>query len=176
MRLWLEQLNNLEVWMCRAVARPVRYRGVQQAFAWVSRLGDGVFWYSLIAILPLADGLDGLKAGLHMLMTGGVALLLYKALKGLTRRVRPCHHDPQVPALIPPLDHYSFPSGHTLHAVSFSTVAIAHYSELAWLLVPFSLLVAASRVVLGLHYPSDVLVAIALGLGLGYVSILPLVW
>lgn len=174
MRLWLEQLNDLEGWICRAAARPVQYRGVQPAFAGISRLGDGVLWYSLIAILPLADGLDGLMASLHMLATGGVALLLYKSLKGVTRRERPCHHDPGISALIPPLDRYSFPSGHTLHAFSFSTVAIYHYPELAWVLAPFSLLVAISRVVLGLHYPSDVLVAIAMGLGLGYAAVLPL--
>lgn len=174
MRVWLEQLNDLEAWVCRAAARPVQYRGVEWVFAWVSRLGDGVFWYSLIAILPLADGLDGLKAASHMLITGGVALLLYKSLKGMTRRERPCYRDPQVAALVPPLDRYSFPSGHTLHALSFSTVAIFHYPELVWVLAPFSLLVALSRVVLGLHYPSDVLVATVLGLGLGYLAILPL--
>ncbi|MGE5153269.1 MAG: phosphatase PAP2 family protein [Bdellovibrio bacteriovorus] len=176
MRLWLEQLNDLEGWVCRAAARPIQYRGVHQIFAWISRLGDGVFWYSLIAVLPLADGLDGLKVGLHMLVTGGVALILYKSLKGMTRRARPCHHDPRIAALIPPLDRYSFPSGHTLHAVSFSTVAVGHYPELGWLLVPFSLLVALSRIVLGLHYPSDVLVAVVLGLGLGYAALLPTGW
>jgi undecaprenyl-diphosphatase len=42
-------------------------------------------------------------------------------------------------------------------------VAIAFYPMLAWLLVPFTLLVAISRVVLGLHYPSDVLAGAALG-------------
>src|SRR5262249_62222418 len=54
------------------------------------------------------------------------------------------------------LDRYSFPSGHTLHAVSFTTLGVVSFPELAWLLVPFASLVAASRVILGLHYPSDV--------------------
>ena len=45
----------------------------------------------------------------------------------------------------------------------FSVVAIAFYPMLAWLLVPFTVLVAISRVVLGLHYPSDVLAGAALG-------------
>lgn len=40
---------------------------------------------------------------------------------------------------------------------------LPNFPELAWLLVPFTLLVAASRVVLGLHYPSDVLAGAALG-------------
>jgi undecaprenyl-diphosphatase len=138
----------------------------------ISRLGNGVFWYSLMAVLPVVDGAYGLAAALHMLLTGGVALLLYKALKGSTRRVRPCHYTIDINAGAPPLDRYSFPSGHTLHALSFSTVALFYYPQLAWLLVPFTLLVAASRVVLGLHYPSDVLVACVIGLGLGYASIL----
>ena len=75
-------------------------------------------------------------------------------------------------AHVPPLDEFSFPSGHTLHAVAFTAVACAWYPPLALLLVPFALLVAASRVVLGLHYPSDVLAAIAIGGALATGSIL----
>ncbi|HOV59357.1 MAG TPA: phosphatase PAP2 family protein, partial [Rhodanobacteraceae bacterium] len=58
-----------------------------------------------------------------------------------------------------------------LHAVSFSLVAIAYCPPLVVLLLPFTLLVAASRVVLGLHYPSDVLAASALGTGLASLSL-----
>jgi undecaprenyl-diphosphatase len=160
--------------MCRVASRPGQHLGLSRSFALISRLGDGVFWYTLIAILPLVDGLAGLKASLHMLATGGVALALYKGLKGYTRRERPCDYTVEITALVPPLDRYSFPSGHTLHAVGFTIVAMHHYPELGWLLVPFTVMVAGSRVVLGLHYPSDVLVAVAMGfaLGLGSVSLL----
>jgi undecaprenyl-diphosphatase len=78
----------------------------------------------------------------------------------------------RVTARVPPLDHYSFPSGHTLHAVSFTVVALNYYPRLALLLVPFTLLVASSRVALGLHYPSDVLAAAGMGLALAYAGIL----
>jgi undecaprenyl-diphosphatase len=61
------------------------------------------------------------------------------------------------------LDRYSFPSGHTLHAMSFSTVAIASFPELSLLLVPFAGMIALSRVVLGLHYPTDVVAGAAIG-------------
>jgi undecaprenyl-diphosphatase len=70
-----------------------------------------------------------------------------------------------------PLDEFSFPSGHTLHAVAFTLVALAHYPALAPLLLPFTACVATSRVVLGLHYPSDVLAATAIGIGLAALAL-----
>ncbi|HNW79764.1 MAG TPA: phosphatase PAP2 family protein, partial [Candidatus Competibacteraceae bacterium] len=70
-----------------------------------------------------------------------------------------------------PLDEYSFPSGHTLHAVSFSIIAVYYYPVLAWLVLPFTVLVALSRLVLGLHYPSDVLAGILLGAALASLTL-----
>ncbi|MCG6863100.1 MAG: phosphatase PAP2 family protein [Chromatiaceae bacterium] len=172
MKLWLQQLNEVETPICRAWSQAFRPERVQRLFAVVSRLGDGVFWYSLIFILPLVDGWDGVRASLHMLLTGLAVLTVYKSLKEATRRERPCHSAPDIRTVVPPLDHYSFPSGHTLHAVSFTVVALHYYPQLAWILVPFTLLVACSRVVLGLHYPSDVLAAAGVGSALGYAGIL----
>lgn len=172
MRLWFQRLNQREAPFCLTWSRRGQRAWLLRPFALVSRLGDGVFWYSLIAVLPLMAGLSGLKASLHMLLTGAVALGLYKSLKLVTRRERPCDYASEIIALVPPLDRYSFPSGHTLHAVSFSTVAIYYFPDLAWVLVPFTLLVASSRVVLGLHYPSDVLIATLIGLFLGGSSLL----
>jgi undecaprenyl-diphosphatase len=99
----------------------------------------------------------------RMAGTGLVCTLIYKWLKSKTSRPRPFAVENAVRAGADPLDPFSFPSGHTLHAVAFSVVAIAFYPVLAWLLAPFTLLVAISRVVLGLHYPSDVLAGAALG-------------
>lgn len=72
---------------------------------------------------------------------------------------------------MPPLDRYSFPSGHTLHAVCFTGIACAYQPLFAWVLVPFALLVALSRLVLGLHYPSDVLAGALIGGGLALSSL-----
>jgi undecaprenyl-diphosphatase len=61
------------------------------------------------------------------------------------------------------LDEFSFPSGHVLHSVSFSIMLCTYYPGLASILWPFSVLVALSRVSLGLHYASDVIVGAAIG-------------
>ena len=140
-------------------------------FAAVSRLGDGLFWYGLMGAMVWLDGIEGLRASAHLAAVGAVSLLLYKGLKRWTRRPRPYAADRRIRAWVAPLDEFSFPSGHTLHAVAFSLVAMAHVPALAWWLVPFTASIAASRVVLGLHYPSDVLAATAIGSLLAAVSL-----
>ncbi len=146
-------------------------RAVGLFFGAVSRLGDGLFWYALMIGLILVGGYRGLLAAGHMAATGLLALLLYRQLKRWTQRPRPYRVCPGVIAHVPPLDEFSFPSGHTLQAVSFTYVALAWFPPLAPLLLTFTTLVAVSRVTLGLHYPSDVLAAIALGSGLGASSL-----
>ena len=157
--------------VCVAANRWGARRMVGLFFGAISRLGDGVFWYTLMAVLALFGGRDGLIAAAHMAVTGLAALLLYRLLKRWTRRPRPYRSCPGVIAHVPPLDEFSFPSGHTLQAVSFTVVALAWYPPMAPLLLGFTTLVAASRVILGLHYPSDVLAAIAIGGGLGTASL-----
>ncbi|MFZ5573964.1 MAG: phosphatase PAP2 family protein [Pseudomonadota bacterium] len=128
-----------------------------------SRLGDGLFWYALMGALVAWHGPAALPAVLHMTVAGLAGTLLYKWLKGATERPRPYQVCPTICCLTAPLDRFSFPSGHTLHAVVFSLVATAYYPALGWLVWPFTALVAASRLVLGLHYLSDVAVGALLG-------------
>ena len=93
-------------------------------------------------------------------------VLIYALLKRVFVRERPFITHAGIDRAAPPLDRYSFPSGHTLHAVSFTWQCAAHFPELLLVLVPLAALIAASRVVLGLHYPSDVLAGAALGAAL----------
>jgi len=166
-----ERLTLHDVGWCLRSNRLCARSGALRYFAAVSRLGDGVFWYTLMATLVVFDGLAGLRASLHLALTGLVVLVLYKLLKRWTRRPRPFASDVRIRAWVAPLDEFSFPSGHTLHAVAFSLVAMAHYPMLALLLVPFTASVALSRVVLGLHYPSDVLAATVIGSALAALSL-----
>jgi undecaprenyl-diphosphatase len=98
-------------------------------------------------------------------------VLLYKWLKSRTSRPRPYQARTAIRRGADPLDNFSFPSGHTLHAASFSILAIAYFPPAAWLCLPFAALVAASRLVLGLHYPTDVLAGAAIGAALAFGSL-----
>ena len=153
--------------LCLRANRWGARRVVGALFRMVSRLGDGVFWYVLMAVLSVFGGERGLRATVEMAATGLLALTLYRLLKHWTQRPRPFRSVDGIVAHVPPLDEFSFPSGHTLQAVSFSLIACAWFPMLTPLLLVFTLLVAASRIVLGLHYPSDVLAASAIGLVLG---------
>jgi undecaprenyl-diphosphatase len=159
-------LMQLRAWdhaLCIHFNRGIRIRPVLHFFRIVSRLGDGVFWYVLGLALLAVQGVQALGPVVQMVLTGAFCTVLYKWLKSKTSRPRPCAVETAVRAGAAPLDAFSFPSGHTLHAVAFSVVATVYYPALAWVLVPFSVLVAMSRLVLGLHYPSDVLAGAALG-------------
>lgn len=164
------RVDQVERRVCLFANAAARQFVVRRLFQTVSRLGDGVFWYALMAFLPLAFGFDGLLTSAQMLAAGLVGLALYKVLKQTLVRERPFIGLLGIECAMPPLDRYSFPSGHTLHAVLFTCIAVAHYPALGLFLVPFAVLIAASRVILGLHYPTDVAAGAAIGGALAMVS------
>ncbi|KJS76550.1 MAG: phosphatase PAP2 family protein [Xanthomonadaceae bacterium] len=164
------RLARYELYLCLLFNRGCRFSALRAFFAAVSRLGDGIAWYALMLALPLVHGLHGLAASAHMLAVGGGGMLIYRQIKRRTERPRPFRLSRAIKIGTPPLDKYSFPSGHTLHAVGFTVVAIQYLPLLVWLLVPFGLLVAASRLVLGLHYPTDVVFGALIGFGVALLS------
>ena len=159
----MRRFDAAELSLCVQLNRACARRSVREFFRAISRLGDGVFWYALMLVLPILFGDVGRHAALQMVATGLVGVALYKGLKRTLVRERPFISDARIHLGTAPLDRYSFPSGHTLHAVSFTILVSTYFPEFAVLLVPFAALVAASRVVLGLHYPTDVLAGAVLG-------------
>jgi len=152
-RAWARRLNG-------AAARP----WVVLSMVAVSRLGDGVLWCTIVAVLPFLGGPDGASCALLMVAIGLLNLCIYKYLKQRIARPRPYVSCPGVHACDRSLDEFSFPSGHAMHAAACSLILASYYPSLAAPVLLFTLLVALSRVVLGLHYLSDVAVGMAIGL------------
>jgi undecaprenyl-diphosphatase len=173
-RYWIDsciaRIDAAEYGLCRRINRAASLIALRQVFRVASRLGDGAVWYALMLALPLLYGMQALSPALTMAASGVAGVALYKWLKHLIVRERPFITHLGISLGAAPLDRYSFPSGHTLHAVSFSWQAIDAFPELAWVLVPLASLIAASRVVLGLHYPSDVLAGAVIGSALGAIG------
>ncbi|MBI3526152.1 MAG: phosphatase PAP2 family protein [Betaproteobacteria bacterium] len=165
------RINALDLALCLRCNRISRYWLPRVFFRAVSRLGNGVFWYVLMAALLAVDGAAALPTVLRMLATALVGLLVYKWLKVRTSRPRPYQVYAAITASAPALDRFSFPSGHTLHAVSFTLIAGAAYPPLAPVLWLCTALVALSRPVLGLHYLSDVLAGAAIGAALAQLAL-----
>jgi undecaprenyl-diphosphatase len=164
-------LKREHAWCLRANAWADN-RLIRRYFQTVSRLGDGIVWYLLGTVIFLAEGMKSLPVIFHLACIVIVTTLMYRYLKQWTRRPRPFSRDQRIHLWTAPLDEFSFPSGHTLHAVSLSAVTIAYYPMLGIVLIPLTISIALSRIVLGLHYPSDVLAAIAIGTLTAWVSFL----
>jgi undecaprenyl-diphosphatase len=168
---FMARVDAAEVGLCRRFNRGAQRALPRRLFQIASRLGDGIIWYLLILALPLLYGAAAMKPAFVMALSGALGVALYSLLKRLFVRERPFITHASIDPAAAPLDRYSFPSGHTLHAVSFAWQASAHFPELAWVLLPLAGLIAGSRVVLGLHYPSDVLAGAAIGAALAQLGL-----
>ena len=168
---FIARVDAAEYDLCRRLNRGAAFALPRRIFQIASRLGDGIVWYGLMLALPLLWGAAAVKPAIVMALTGALGVAVYTLLKRVFVRERPFITHDTISLAAAPLDRYSFPSGHTLHAVSFTWQACAHFPELAWVLVPLAALIAGSRVILGLHYPSDVLAGAAIGAALAEIGL-----
>jgi undecaprenyl-diphosphatase len=136
-----------------------------------TRMGDGWLWYGLGAILLAVGGSRGYEAVGAAGSAGVLGVFVFKALKRLSHRPRPCEVEPHCWAKVLPPDQFSFPSGHTMTAFSIALVVSFFYPTLEWPLYFLAASIGVSRVVLGMHFLSDVLAGAVLGSALGVASI-----
>lgn len=135
-----------------------------------TRAGDGWLWY----LTGLAILLFGGESRLTAVASAGSAALVgigvFKIIKNLSGRRRPCEIEPHCWAKLLPPDQFSFPSGHTITAFAVAISLSEFYPDLLPALLFCALSIAASRILLGMHFLSDVVVGAILGTGLALIS------
>ncbi|GAB3049448.1 phosphatase PAP2 family protein [Acinetobacter apis] len=157
------KIQALDLKGCIYLNQLSRNHHVALFFKLISRLGDGTFWFAILCLIYLSQPKSYYIQVMYLASASFLTTLLYKALKHKTTRPRPYQVHQVIILGERPLDHFSFPSGHTLHAV-ISTIVFGYIQPaLLLIMLPFTVLVAISRMVLGLHYPTDVLVGALLG-------------
>jgi undecaprenyl-diphosphatase len=158
----------------RVMRRMNRWKAPRWIRFWMlaaTRMGDGWLWYGLAAILLVTGGPSRYAAVGAAGCAAIVGVFLFKGLKKLSRRERPCELEPHCWANVLPPDQFSFPSGHTMTAFSIALVVSYFYPSLEGPLYFLAISVGVSRVVLGMHFLSDVLAGVVLGSALGVVSL-----
>ncbi len=136
-----------------------------------TRGGDGWFWAACGLILLLSHDAARYSALLSAALSTFCGILLFRVLKIAVGRQRPCEKEPHCWAKLLPPDRFSFPSGHSITAFAVA-VPLGHFypaAEPGLLFLAFN--VAISRILLGMHFLSDVLAGVLLGVGLGYSAV-----
>ncbi|HEV3254836.1 MAG TPA: phosphatase PAP2 family protein [Candidatus Acidoferrales bacterium] len=137
-----------------------------------TRLGDGWLWYALGLVLLADGGPSRYVATGAAALAAGSGIALFRLLKNASRRKRPCDIEPHCWAMILPPDQFSFPSGHSITAFAVAVPVGLFYPGLAGVLLFLAASIALSRIILGMHFLSDVLAGSAIGAALGYAAFL----
>ena len=137
----------------------------------ITKLGDaGIVWIILTVILLLIPKTR--KSGVYMAVALIADLIICNViLKPIVARIRPYSINQTVQLLGTPLKEYSFPSGHT--AASFASVSALYFAgrkRMAAGALIVSVLIAFSRMYLYVHYPTDVLGGLIIGLLCGWIA------
>lgn len=163
LQLAVSRVQNIDLNWCIRLNQYSTKRQIALFFKAISRMGDGWFWYGCLAVLAVSKGIHYSLELAYMIAGTFCGTMIYRFLKRKTVRPRPYQVHQAVVLGERPLDHFSFPSGHTMHAVLITTLIGFALPVLLWIMLPFTLLVALSRVILGLHYPTDVLAGAMIG-------------
>lgn len=137
----------------------------------ISKLGNaGLIWILLAAVLLFFPKTR--KSGIVLAAALCMDVILCNGiLKNVFGRIRPCDVNTSIQLLVPRPDDFSFPSGHT--AASFAAVAALYFAGEKKIWKPalvLASLIAFSRMYLYVHYPTDILGGIAVGVITGYLG------
>lgn len=137
----------------------------------ITALGNGgAVWIAAAAAMTISKKYRKYGISMFVALAAGV-LVGNVCLKHLFARTRPCWAE-SVPLLIANPADYSFPSGHTLSSIIGAFILTAANRKFGLAAIPLAVLIAFSRLYLYVHFPSDVLMSVVLGIAIGTTVIL----
>jgi undecaprenyl-diphosphatase len=148
--------------------RPPRFLRLWMVAA--TRGGDGWLWYTMALMVALFGGAQRVRALFAAAAAAGLGVALFVAMKQKFRRKRPSGLEPHAWVALLPANQFSFPSGHTITAFAVAVTLGTFYPDMRPGLFFCAGSVAASRVLLGMHFLTDVLAGVAIGWGAGAAS------
>jgi undecaprenyl-diphosphatase len=162
------RLSAAELYLVHGFAHTAHPKFARASAIALSRLGDG--WvYPVIGIASLlAGGLAALAVIAAGALNAVVLHSLYPVIKRLVARPRPYERDPTLVPLLRALDRHSFPSGHAMTLPAALVPLGLQFPQTIGLGFAIALLMAWARLASAHHYPSDVAVGTALGVGVSY--------
>ena len=136
-----------------------------------TRGGDGWLWYAMAAVVALLGGSLRWHALAVAGLAGGSGIGVFLWLKRAFRRRRPCSLQPHCWSTLLPPDQFSFPSGHTITAFAIAVSLGFFYPGIMAGLMFCAVSIAVSRILLGMHFLSDVIAGAGIGALLAYASL-----
>ncbi|MDT0595673.1 phosphatase PAP2 family protein [Glaciecola petra] len=162
--------NRLFKW---AVELPVNQQNafLPKFFFLVSKSADGYLYLIIAMVAYYFEKEYGVLFFYTALLAYSIEIPIYLALKQIFKRPRPCDVKHKLDTFVDPADKFSLPSGHTAAAFLMATIFTYFYPSTFFLVYGWAALVGISRVVLRVHYPSDVSIGAILGVSIAICSI-----
>ena len=132
----------------------------------ISKSGDGYLQVALPLLLFINNTAQALS--LLCMLAFTIERSIYWILKNTLKRRRPPDFIPSFQSSIVASDEFSFPSGHTSAAFLLAFLFWQFSTIIGAILFCWAAMVGCSRVLLGVHFPTDILAGASLGLAIGY--------
>jgi len=146
-----------------------RHRNLWITFArTVSRTGDGLMQIFLPTLIWILDREHGAVLFVTTALAFAIERPLYWVLKNSLQRRRPPEAIPSFTSVIVASDRFSFPSGHTAAAFLLASNTCLHYGATSAPLFVWASAVGLSRVILGVHFPTDIIAGMVLGTSIAW--------
>ncbi|MCX7098911.1 MAG: phosphatase PAP2 family protein [Methylococcales bacterium] len=166
----LYSIHKYDVFMFSWLINTRMHGSLSQLSRYLSKTGDGQLYVLVALLIFLQQGFDS-PCLQSLLLAFLIERPVYFVLKNSLKRNRPSAALKNFRSVITPSDQFSFPSGHTSAAFMMATLLGFYYPPLLLPLYVWALLVGGSRVVLGVHFPSDILVGVILGVSVALFSL-----